>query len=39
MRTCRRLEPARERDRQGGTLDRMQIGLIHIEIVKARKRP
>jgi len=39
MRTCRHLETASEQGRRGGNLDGMQTGLIHIELVKARRRP
>jgi hypothetical protein len=39
MRTPGRLQAVRARGRRSGTLDDMQTGLIHIELVKARKRP
>jgi hypothetical protein len=39
MRTRRRLETAPVSGLRNGTLDGMQTGLIHIELVKARKRP
>jgi hypothetical protein len=39
MRTSGRLEAAGEPGGRSGTLAFMQTGLIHIELVKARKRP